>query len=61
MVKHQQKCYRVIKGIRHTNYADLIYGEDENVKVIEEAKREYASVKVINHWTKEYKQVFVAK
>lgn len=58
--KHQTKCYRVIKGIEYTNYCDLIMGNEENAKAIQEAKAEYKHVKVIKHWTKEYYQLFVA-
>lgn len=35
-------------------------GEAENKKAIEEAKSNYFFVKIITHWTKEYRQVFVS-
>lgn len=46
-VKHQSGCYRNIKGIKYTNYADLFYEEEENKKVIEEAKSNFKYVKVL--------------
>lgn len=60
MIKHQSKCYRNINGVKYMNFADLIYGDEENAKTIEEAKSQYKHVKIINHWTKEYKQLFVS-
>ncbi len=61
MVKNQAKCYRNIGGVRFKNYADLIMGEVENNQVIAEARQNFKKVKIITHWTKEYKQLFVAE
>ncbi len=60
MTKHQAHCYRIIGGVRYTNYADLIYSDAENQKVIEEARAQFKNIKIITHWTKEYRQLFVA-
>jgi hypothetical protein len=60
MFKHQTNCYRNIGGIKYKNYADLIYGDKENKAVIQEAKAKFGKVKIITHWSKEYKQLFVA-
>lgn len=60
-MKHQSKCFRNINGIKYTNYADLIYGENDNKSVIIEARQLFKRVKIIPHWTKEYKQLFVAE
>lgn len=60
MVKHQSDCYRVINGIRYENFMDLVQGDIENAKGIEEAKKLFSKVKKIKHWTGEYYQLFVA-
>ncbi len=60
MLKHQANCYRNIQGIKYNNYADLVMGEIENQKAIDEARQIYKHVKIIKHWTKEYDQLFVA-
>ncbi len=59
-MKHQTNCYRNIKGVEYKNYADLIYSDVENKKVVEEAKAEFSKVRVIKHWTGDFQQVFVA-
>jgi hypothetical protein len=60
MIKHLNNCYRNIKGVAYKNHADLIYGDDENKKVIEDARREFKHVKLIKHWTGDFHQIFVA-
>lgn len=35
--------------------------DEENNRVIQEAKRNFSKVKILTHWTKEYKQIFVAQ
>lgn len=59
--KHQANCYRNIKGEKYINYCDLIMGDEENILAIENAKKEFSKVKIIPHWSKEYKQLFVVK
>lgn len=61
VVKHQTDCYRIIKGRKYINFADLIMGDEENFKVIGEATRTYPFVKRIKHHSGEYYQLFVAK
>jgi len=58
-IKHQADCYRVIGGVKYKNYSDLIMGEVENEKVIEEVKASGKKYRVISHWSKDYKQIFV--
>lgn len=58
-VKHQSECYRILKGIRYTNYADLIMSEEENLAVIAKARAEYVHVARRKH-PDGYEQVFVA-
>jgi hypothetical protein len=59
MVKNQTKCYRNIGGVKYMNYADLIYGDAENNQIIQEVKASGKKYKIVTHWTKEYKQIFV--
>lgn len=57
-IKDQKNCFRNINGKHYMNYADLIYGEKENLKLEKEAKETYHSVRVIK--TKfGYSQLFV--
>lgn len=57
-IKQQDKCYRVINGLRYENYSDLIMGDTENEQVIREAKSLYAKVRKIKH-PSGYYQLFV--
>lgn len=59
-IKHQIKCYRNIGGKKYTNYADLIMSDEENEKVLVEAKSTFFFVKKIKHHSGEYYQVFVS-
>lgn len=57
-LKHQSQCYRYFKGEKYVNYADLIYGDKENERVIAEAKAQYGSVRKVKHKSGYY-QLFV--
>ena len=58
--KHQAHCYRNIGGVRFENHADLIYGEEENAKVVAEARAKYRRVRIIKRDV-DLKAVFVAE
>jgi len=58
-MKHQCQCYRNLNGKKYTNYCDLIMDEEENQKVIEEARAQFDSVRKIKH-PEGYYQLFVA-
>lgn len=55
--KHQDNCYRNINGKRYENFCDLIYGDAENEKAIQEAREQFKSVRKIKH-PSGYYQVF---
>lgn len=57
--KHQQKCYRNIKGVRYMNFADLYLSDEENEELIKEAKSQYNKIKKVKHF-EGYYQLFVA-
>jgi hypothetical protein len=59
-IKHQSACYRVINGIKYTNYCDLIYDDDENERLIQVAKALYRSARKIKH-PSGYYQLFVTE
>lgn len=59
-VKHQSACYRNIGGVKYTNYCDLIYGDEENARMITTAKSLYHLVRKIKH-PDGYYQLFVAR
>lgn len=59
--KYQTDCYRIINGTKYMNWMDLIQGEIENNRGIEEAKKQFSKIKRIKHWKGEYYQLFVAK
>lgn len=58
-MKHQEKCYRNIGGRKMENYSDLCMTEEENEKIIKEAKEIYKYVRKIKH-PEGYHQLFVA-
>jgi hypothetical protein len=60
MFKHQSNCYRIINGIKYTNYADLVYSEKENNDIIIEAKKQFKDIKIITR-ARNLKSVFVKK
>lgn len=45
--KHQSQCYRNINGVKFKNGADLIYSDEENQRLIKEAKSQYKKVRII--------------
>ena len=60
MYKHQSNCYRIINGKRYENYSDLCFTEDENVKRITEAKKQFKSVRIMTRGDG-LKAIFVKK
>lgn len=46
-IKHQTESYRVIKGEKLMNYCDLIMGDAENNRIIDEAKADFKTVRKI--------------
>ena len=58
-MKHQANCYRIIKGIKMTNYCDLIMSNAENEAVVKEAKDKFGKVRKIKH-PAGYYQLFVS-
>ena len=46
-VKHQSSCYRNIGGKRYKNYSDLFYSDEENNRIINEAKKNNKNVRVM--------------
>jgi hypothetical protein len=59
-MKHQSQCYRTIKGQRLLNYCDLIMSDEENNKVIAEAKKKYKIVRKLKH-PSGYYQLFISE
>jgi hypothetical protein len=57
-IKHQSNCYRNIKGVRYENYSDLIYGDEDNERIIKQAQALYKLVRKIKH-PDGYYQLFV--
>lgn len=60
-IKQQDKCYRVINGQRLVNYCDLIMSEEENEKVIAEAKLAYKTVRKVKNASGGYYHLFVSE
>lgn len=58
-MKHQTKCYRIIGGVLHENYCDLIMSDEENAAVVAEAKKKFSKVRKIKH-PSGYHQLFVS-
>ena len=58
-MKHQANCYRVINGIKMSNWADLLCDDYTNKKTIETAKLIYKFVRKIKH-PSGYYQLFVS-
>lgn len=59
-IKHQSQCYRIFKGIRYKNFCDLIMSDEENEKMVIQAKNEYVYVRQIKH-PDGYNQLFVSR
>lgn len=57
-MKHQTQCYRTINGVKMMNYCDLIMSDEENEKIIKEAKEKFKRVRKIKH-PAGYHQLFV--
>lgn len=57
--KHQGSCYRNIDGRKYEDYSDLCYADEENKKIIKEAKEKYRFVRVIKR-SEDLKAVFVS-
>lgn len=57
-MKHQTKCYRTINGEKLVNYCDLIMSDEENEKMISEAKQKFKKVRKIKR-PEGYHQLFV--
>lgn len=59
-IKHQNNVYRVINGQKLVNYCDLIYDDNENERVIAEAKLAYKTVRKIKNASSGYYHLFVS-
>lgn len=56
--KHQSNCYRVLNGEKFINWCDLIFEDEENERIIKEARQKFRKVRKIKH-VDGYYQLFV--
>lgn len=59
MFKHQAATYRNINGRRYTNWTDLCYSDEENAKIVSEAKKQFKFVRIVRR-DADLKAVFVS-
>jgi len=60
-IKNQSNAFRIINGVKYSNYCDLAMTDEINAQKVAEAKAQYNKVRKIKNTTFGFYQLFVSE